>query len=637
MKQIGRIYGKYQKYIENFIFPFILAVYPLLRINQGIDVSDTTYSLGNFQYFGSMEGTWMVATFLSNAAGSLLMHLPFGNMLIGMYFYTALLQSAIGLVAYFVLRRKIPARMVFLGEFMALGLCWCPSTILYNYLTYLLMTAGVLLLYCGVLESGRKSTCLYVAAGVCLGANVAVRMPNVVQTAFIVVVWYGAFSVPESDGVISERAGVMPESIGGSSENTRTPRRQVWRRALNDTLWCVLGYIIGFGIPFIAICIKYGVNAYPSMVQTMFAMTEKAADYKPASMITGMFGDYFTGLYWLFFAGVCIVAGWLLLKVQQKLFSGNGIIGILCRFVYVMVLLVLLRFYWGRGMFHFRYYEPYGSIYYPTVLLLLAAVAASVYCLLRKQICTGQKILAAIVLVQIFVTPLGSNNDLYPIINNLFLVIPFLLWVVRGRVRTDNKQTAWGFAWETPFVILCLFVLIQSIGFHWNFVFQDGVQGEGRTMCVSSPAKAANVYTGQDNGELLQELAEYAQTEELTGREVISYGELPGLGYLLDMPSALSTFWPDLDSYRMVEYERDMAQIEAEMEETGGESAPVIILASPVAAYLSEDADAVNWFGADREALDADEKLQILNTFMKRYEYQETFCNARYAVYVTEN
>ncbi len=653
MKRIGRIYGKYQKYIENFIFPFILAVYPLLRINQGIDVSDTTYSLGNFQYFGSMEGTWMVATFLANAAGSLLMHLPFGNTLIGMYFYTALLQSAIGLAAYIVLRRKIPARMVFPGEFMALGLCWCPSTILYNYLTYLLMTAGALLLYCGVLESGRAGaegrtgdTCaagqeaeagtlrragmFYVAAGICFGANVAVRMPNVVQMAFIAVVWYGAALV------YRDRKRTFSESGETAAAERTGNRRWAWQRAVKDTLWCVLGYAIGFGIPFAAICIKYGVGSYPSMVQTMFAMTKKAVDYKPASMITGMFGDYFVGIYWLLFAGICMAAGWLLLKVQQKLFPEKKGIRMLCRLVYAIILLALLRFYWGRGMFNFRYYEPYGSIYYPTVLLLLAAIAASVYCLLRKQVCTEQKILAMIVLVQIFVTPLGSNNDLYPIINNLFLVIPFLLWAAGGRTRTDDKQTAWGVAWKTPFVILCLFVLIQSIGFHWNFVFQDGVQGEGRTMCVSSPAKAANVYTGQDNGELLQELAEYAETEGLTGREIISYGELPGLGYLLDMPPALSTFWPDLDSYLMAEYERDMAQIEAEMEETDGENAPVIILASPIAAYLSEDADGMNWFGADREALDADEKLQMLGIFMRRHGYQERFCNARYAVYMAE-
>lgn len=631
MKQIAKIYGRYQKYIENFIFPLILLIYPLLKINQGIDVSDTTYSLANFQYFGSMEGTWMVATFLANAVGSLLMHLPWGNTLLGMYFYTALLQSVIALAAYLGLRKKLPAPVLFLGEFMALSLCWCPSTILYNYLTYLLMTAGVLLLFCGVLQQTEtKALWLYLAAGICLGANVAVRMPNMVQMAFIVVVWYGA-------ALMCHRQNVLLTAKDGGQEavlQRRANRQTAWKLAVSDTLWCILGYVLGFGIPLIAICIKYGIDAYPAMVRTMFAMTEKAVDYKPVSMVTGMFGDYFTGLYWLLFAGICIAAGWLLMKVQKALFPENGVIRSLCRLVYVVILMVLLRFYWGRGMFSFRYYE-YSSMYYPTVLLLLMAIVAAVYCLLRRQVCTEQKIFAMIVLVQIFVTPLGSNNNLYPIINNLFLVIPFLLWVACDWSLTDREQITFGFVWKAPLAMLILFVLVQSIGFHQNFVFRDGIQGERRTMCITSPAKAANVHTGQDNGELLQELAVFVEEEKLTGRNLITYGELPGLGYLLDMPSALSTFWPDLDSYRMVEYERDMAQIEMNMKE-GNDETPVIILTSPVAAYLSEDADGMNWFGVDREAMDQDEKLQILDGFMEQYGYGEVFCNARYAVYVTD-
>lgn len=651
MKQITKLYGRYQKYIENIIFPLILLIYPLLKITQGIDVSDTTYSLANFQYFGSMEGTWMVATFLANAVGSLLMHLPWGNTLLGIYFYTALLQSVIALAVYLGLRKKLPVPVLFMGEFMALSLCWCPSTILYNYLTYLLMTAGVLLLYCGVLQdraavmaiylSEDKATVqragikskplwLYLAAGIFLGANVAVRMPNVVQAAFIVVVWYGA-------ALMCHRQNVLLPAKDGVQEvvlQRRANRQTAWKLAVSDTLWCILGYVLGFGIPLIAICVKYGIDAYPAMVRTMFAMTEKAVDYKPVSMVTGMFGDYFTGLYWLLFAGICIAAGWLLMKVQKALFPENGVIRSLCRLVYVVILAVLLRFYWGRGMFSFRYYE-YSSMYYPTVLLLLMAIVAAVYCLLRRQVCTEQKIFAMMVLVQIFVTPLGSNNNLYPIINNLFLVIPFLLWVACDWSLTDREQTAFGFVWKAPLVMLTLFVFVQGIGFHQNFVFQDGIQGERRTMCITSPAKAANVHTGQDDGELLQELAVFVEEENLNGRDLITYGELPGLGYLLDMPSAISTFWPDLDSYRMVEYERDMAQIETNMKEENYET-PVIILASPVAAYLSEDADGMNWFGVDREAMDQDEKLQILDGFMEQYGYREVFCNARYAVYVTE-
>ena len=98
------------------------------------------------------------------------------------------------------------------------------------------------------------------------------------------------------------------------------------------------------------------------------------------------------------------------------------------------------------------------------------------------------------------------------------------------------------------------------------------------------------------------------------------------MGYLLETPSALSAFWPDLDSYRMVEFERDMEKLE---------EPPVIITASPVAAYLNEDADGMNWFGVERETMDEDEKLQVLGEYMEEHAYEETFGNGRYVVYVT--
>ena len=614
LKRISHIYDKNRIILENIIFPVLLALYPLTGIRQGLDVSDTSYSLSNFQYFASMDGTWTVATFLANAAGWLMMHLPFGNTLVGMYCYTALVQSVTAVLVYRGLKGRMPAPLVWLGEIIALGVCWCPSTILYNYLTYLLMTAGVLLLYEGIMqengscfgdgvlhEGGLKkhSGCkYYVAAGVCLGANVAVRMPNVVQTAFILAVWYGVF-------------------CGGGGDK--------WRRALRDTLWCILGYAAGFGVPLAVISVRYGIAAYPSMVQTMFAMTEKATDYKPSSMLAGMFGDYFRGAFWLAFAAVCMAGGWLLFTGQRRLAGESRGAFALCAALYTAVFGVLLRFYWGRGVFNFRYYQD-GSVYYPAVLFLAVTVLTAVLCLCRKHIGMESKAAAALVLVQILVTPLGSNNYLFPIINNLFLAVPFVLGTgwrqMTGRKTKEPGETA---VWSIPLVILVVFLLVQSVGFHSCFSFRDGIGGEKRDTVVETPAKAAGVYTRQDNAAWLAELAEYIEQAELTGERVLLYGDIPGLGYLLDMPSALSTFWPDLASYRMVEFERDMAQME---------EAPVIIVASPVAAYLNEDAEGMNWFGVEQETLDGDEKLMGL--YLEEHSYQETFGNGQYVVYVTE-
>lgn len=659
------MYRKYHNLIEKWLFPALLLLYPFLVVNQGLDVADSTYSLTNFQYFDSMDGTWMVATFLSNAAGWLLMHLPFGGTLLGMKCYTTLVQSATALIVYFGLKKRIAAPLLFIGEFLALGLCWCPSTILYNYLTYLLMTAAVLLLFRGltagmlfegVLSKGQgtsagrgtggsvlgtKQRLCFVAAGVCLGANIAVRMPNVVQAAFIAAVWYGIVLIRrQKDG---KTAGGQAERGDGSTGRMSLP----WRELTGVTGWCLLGYVVGFGMPLAVICVRYGVSAYPDMVQTMFAMTEQAVDYKPTSMLTGMLGDYGKGLYWLAFAGICAAAAAFAFWARERLYdtgkNAYRITGVIIKTAYVLILLALLRFYWGRGMFHFRYYEyGNGSIYYPAVLLLLVTIAVAAFCLIGKRVCAEQKILAAFVLSQILLTPLGSNNDLYPIINNLFVAAPFLLWMAWERfVRRRGDDRAAGrlksgrgydFIWCASFLMLVIFVTVQSIGSHVCFAFQDGIYGEPRDMRVRTPEKAAGVYTNRENGALLEELVVFIEEEGLTGREMAAYGELPGLHYLLDMPPALSTGWPDLTSYRMAEYTRDMAAVESDIK--AGKEPPVIIVSSAVAAYWSDDGQAINWFGVDAEKMAEDEKQRILWDFVRNYGYTERFGNARYVVYM---
>lgn len=610
MKQLVYLYEKYRNYIENGLFVVILVLYPLIKINQGLDVVDTSYSLGNFQYFPTADGTWMTATYLANAAGYLLMQLPFGDTLIGMYFYTGLVVSFTALFLYFALRKKMPAGIAFLGEILAIGMCWCPTTVLYNYLTYALMNAGILLLYRGICmepeesEVSRKKVKYFVLAGICLGVNVAVRMPNVVQAVFILALWYGAWLQKEKAGAV-----------------------------IKDTLLCLAGYLAGFGVPFLTICGKYGMEAYPKMVQTMFAMTDKATDYKPASMLTGMLGDYFTGLYWLAFAGVCVAFLYLVYLVKKRLIKKLpvkklSVIEWLYRLGCILVFAVLIRFYWGRGMFDFRYYK-YGSIYLWAVLFLLVTAACAVWVLLnRKNIDGKEKVLALLVLLQMFVTPLGSNNALYPMMNNLFLAAPFTLWVcLRWFAKTRGKEIH--VPWKSMLAMFGLMVLIQSIGFHMQFVFLDGVWGEKRDTLAEGIPKAEGIYTNRENAELLADLAAYAKERQFAGREVILYGEIPGLSYFLDMPTAISTSWPDLDSYRMVQFKEDMTEVEENMET----NRPVVIVSSAIAAYRGEDAEAYEWFGVDVEAYDADEKIALLLQFLDEYDYEETFCNMRYAVY----
>ena len=233
--------------MAKYVFPILLFLYPLLWMNQGIDVSDPMYSLTNFRFFPQMEGSWALATYLANVTGWLLMKLPFGGTLLGMNFYTRLIISAMALLSYYFLKGKMPAWIAFAGEIMAVSFCWCPTTILYNYLTYFLFLAVCILLYRGLIWNRRS---LLVWAGVCLGLNVMVRTPNIAEALLIFAVFfYGKLS--------GEKAAEMWKNTGA----------------------CVAGFLLGFAGVFLAICIQYGPGAYFGMFGSLAGYTSTDESY----------------------------------------------------------------------------------------------------------------------------------------------------------------------------------------------------------------------------------------------------------------------------------------------------------------------------------------------------------------------
>ncbi len=630
----------FHSYIENGLFIILLAFWPLIHVGEGLDVADAVYSLGNFQYFTSAKGTWQVATYLSNVLGWLLMKLPRGGTMAGMNLYTGLLVSVTAVGCYLALRRRMSSIVAFAGEMLAVSLCWCPTVILYHYLSYCLMTMGAWLLYRGCLGDvqGKARGRYLTAAGVCLGANIAVRMPNVVQAAFILVLWYSAFL-----------------------------QKEALRDTVRDTLRCLAGYAAGFAVPFAAICVQYGAGAYPEMVSSLFGMTDQATDYKPGSMVTGMLADYGHGLYWLAFAAVCMAGLYVVClfcrmlavrSLQGRELPGGGEAAPAGGRLYVWAAAlaclcawgVMLRFYWGRGMFHFQYWcHDYRSVYWWAVLFLLAGIAGALWLLADRGGSVQDRTLALLILLQIFLTPLGSNNKLMPIINNLFLTAPFTLWcgqrlwrradgaergVTRDSVGEGIARRILHLPWRTLLLVFGVTFAVQCVGFHREFVFGDGIWGEARDTRVTEPAKAAGILTNRENEECLAQLADYVLGKGLSGRETILYGEIPGVGYLLDMPCAISTTWPDLDSYPAARMERDMKAVEADM----GAKRPVVIMSAETAARYDLTAHgggeaARETFDAEQERGAVDSKAEILFDFLADYGYEETYMNPRYAVY----
>lgn len=618
---------KYKKQLT-IIYIVLLAVYPMLRVGQGLSIMDTTYSVSNYKFFGEMNGTWMVATYLANVLGSLIMMLPFGSGLLGVNIYTSLLVGGTAVVAFVYLKRDIPEEFLFIGELLALSLCWCPTTLLYNYLTYFLFTLGAMTLY-RALSGGRKD--LFIAAGIILGLNVTTRFPNIVEAALICAVWYVGYI---------ERKKIVD--------------------VVKETLMCILGYAIGFFIPLFTIAIRFNAEAYGDMIQTLFAMTDNATDYKPTSMVTAMLGDYIYAWKWMALFFLAALGCGILFHVLYVLSTGIGdkksilkikYPGIICLAVSVLCTGFVIRIVYGQGMFSFRYYE-YGSMYFWAVIFIaISTIVSLIFIFAKERVIKPvagtdldfhhKKILGCIVVIITYVTCIGSNNAMFPIVNNLFIVAPFLLWCLTDYLKSvyhnPNKHKlicAVRYGGSFVGIIVAAVLLIQGILFHSQFALQDGDEGQPRNSYITGYNQVAHIATTETNAKNLQSLMDYIAENGDDTYEVILYGDVPGLGFLLDKNSALTTFWPDLNSYTYAEWERDMYEIEKEVQ--SGMPAPYVITSIQVAAWLGGDETAISFWGVDVDKYSKDKKLDDLISFLDICGYEQVFCNDGYSVYYVE-
>ena len=177
------------KKIIYVLFLILLAAYPLRHIWLGVEVTDGGYSAGNFRFLEHMNPMWLFSTYLANVTGHFLTELPGGDRLMGLNFYTALFISATAVILYLFFTRvvRMEKGTAFFGEILAVSLCWCPTTILYNYMTYFLFDAAIVSLYMGLV---REKRVLMFGAGILLGMNVLVRFPNLTEAALIFSLWY---------------------------------------------------------------------------------------------------------------------------------------------------------------------------------------------------------------------------------------------------------------------------------------------------------------------------------------------------------------------------------------------------------------------------------------------------------------
>lgn len=569
---------KYQTPIEKFILPVILFLYPFIGVNQGVDVTDTTYSLGNYVNQDSLGMMWRLATYIPNLIGAFLSRLPGGGCLLGMNIYATFFISVTALFVYRFLKRFMPGWMIFIGEFIAISLCWCPRVILYNYLTYMFFTFGAMtLIYALVSESKKRR--LLVLAGFFLGLNVMVRFPNAAECALILVVWFYGY--------------ITHKDI---------------KTVVNETLWCILGFAAGILIPMITIVIQYGAGSYIGMLTQLFGMTGSASDYTLMGMLSSVISAYWHTISEMLILIPCIVAGTLMFYFKRDKYI------MIKKSVFLLGILLLIKFYFSEGIITTNYYY-YDSMFELTMMTLIIAIIMFVIIItgVIKSATSEERLLSAAALIIILITPLGSNNYTFPLVNNLFMVMPIFLWMLRRIIASIGGDKLIHYSWEIITCAIIILLVIQGALFHSCYSFVDGADGTKRNSEVSGVAKAKYMITTDMNASELSQLYSYLEDNDLLGKELITFGNIPGISYLFDMEPAIFSTWPDLDSNTVESFDDALMDISTRDEQ------PLIIVHDDI----------------EGEVL-GQEKYDILLDYIANHDYNKIFNNESYTVYLAE-
>ena len=645
--------GQSHRRLWEFIFVAVLVLYPLRHIAWGLDLWDTGYGYANFEYMGTrhMDPMWLFSTYLTTAIGHFLSLLPGAKTLIGMNFYTGLSISLLAVLGYYFCTKvlKIPSWLAFLGEFTAVSFCWCPTGSFYNYVTYVFFLVSVICLYLGLPRG--KGGWLF-AAGVALGCNVLARFSNLPEAAMIVGVWaYGVICwLEERKGIAQDCSGVAGNAeTEDKKARKKAAGRRLRKKLLQDTGVCLAGYLTALLVLFGYIQIRYGMDAYVRGIQRLFSMTEVATDYTAASMILGMFDWYFQNLYWELRMCVFLVVGMIAVGLLEfaaacvrDSFAGKDTIKKVLRILEwaVSALLAVIMVLWlYRQGFCATEYTHYGAIIWPGVTFLTLTLLVTLWRIFTPSAPKEEKLVSGLIFLIVLITSLGSNNKLYPSMNNLFLALPYMYWQFYRFCKYAGS-----FRWKRVTISAvpakCIFggffllFFIQVGLFGRSFIFVEGTGVQELSAQVTNNETLQNVWMSEERAGWMQEISEYVNTEGLAGKDVLLYGQIPALSYYLQMPAAFNP-WPDLDSYQIAQMEEDMLKMQERMD-ADATYRPVVLLEKKYAVYLEEGEAALKAMQPTEkewEYIVDNPKLTLIGKFMEDYGYEKTFENEKFVIY----
>ena len=481
----------------------------MLFVWQGLDFTDMGFWLTSYQQFYMHPDTIIATCWLSSFIGHWT-GLTLGQDVLAYKLGYVIVVTSSAIIAYRLLayqfgHSRMLAAMVLLTVFFTRG--YGGNWIDYNCLTALFYLGGAALLFLG-LNGNQKQ--LIVLAGIVLGANVFVRLPNLLGITLLSAIWLQAWA---------------------------------YRWTLRDILvWSVLflgGFSVGITLIWGLIILHGHETIYFQGIQVLFDLAVSPKSHHSSSGLLNVFiKDHvraFSKAFFIITIGA-LIANW---ASKQKFFLSSGII--------LFGSIYLLNSFYIKD--NWRWCVP-GICY----VVLLSIVFLN----FRKE--TPLALLAFIAGMILVLVPLGSNVGISNSAFGMWLALPLTLiclwrsddlslplWfkISNKKLKPNNNFliTARGFLVFTITIIIAL--LFHSLIGAWKHTYLDSKNRYTMMHPIAHPL-LERTFTTAERAKVVTELLDAMSNYTEPGDEVLAYNAIPTVHFLTATHPWLGNSWPDI-------------------------------------------------------------------------------------------
>ncbi len=460
---------------------------PWLFIWQGLDFTDQGYLVTGYRcFFRYPEATEDSShMWLTNLIGATWDALFGGLGLIGMRALWALCLSVGMWLAFRLTRALTSERAAALAVLVTSAFLSNRRETWFSYNTSssLLFAAAAFVLWCGIMR--RRPSSLF-AAGALLGVAPFARFPNVLGWALLAAPAFAAVLAPE------RRAGLIRD-IGVAA----------------------LGVAAGVSGTLALIYLRGDADLYFGGLRSLFAPSMQEAGYSTHSLLH----QFIRGEKRALGLGLAVCAGgFALSRTLARLSPRTGALVVVASC--------------GFGVLGLTYTdEPWRWVVPGTTYFVLTAIAAGVW---HRSF--ELRLAAFILLIVVFIAPLGSNNGIKNAHMGLWLALPLVL------AALGTLEARW-LAGQGAKLALIAGVVLSGEAIHWAATYTYRDQRRSKLTHAVGSSQLAGQYTSAARAQSVREVLGALRKRVSPGDYLLAYEGAPLLQYLTETRPYLNRPW----------------------------------------------------------------------------------------------